>query len=101
MVSGIGKVLVLAPHTDDGELGCGGTMCKLIESGCRVYYAAFSICEDSIPEGFEPEALLKELYAATAELGLEEKDIFVLRTKVRRFNEVRQDILEYMIRLRH
>jgi LmbE family N-acetylglucosaminyl deacetylase len=101
MIPGVGKALILAPHTDDGELGCGGTMCKLIESGCRVYYAAFSICEDSVPEGFEPEALLTELYAATAELGLQEKDIFVLRNKVRRFGEVRQDILEYMIKLRY
>ena len=27
------RVLILAPHTDDGELGCGGTIAKLVESG--------------------------------------------------------------------
>ena len=101
MTDDVKAVLVLAPHTDDGELGCGGTMRKLIEAGCRVYYVAFSICEDSVPEGFEPDTLLKELYAATAQLGVEEKDVFALRHKVRRFNEVRQDILEYMIKLRY
>ena len=30
------KVLVLAPHTDDGELGCGGTVARLLEEGCEV-----------------------------------------------------------------
>lgn len=101
MLKDVRTVLVLAPHTDDGELGCGGTMCKLIEAGCRVYYVAFSICEDSVPEGFEPEALLKELYAATAQLGVREKDVFVLRHRVRRFHEVRQEILEYLVKLRY
>ena len=27
------KVLVLAPHTDDGELGCGGTIARFVEEG--------------------------------------------------------------------
>ncbi|MBT4611169.1 MAG: hypothetical protein HOC05_14085, partial [Gemmatimonadetes bacterium] len=31
------RILVLAPHTDDGELGCGGTISRLIEKGCEVY----------------------------------------------------------------
>ena len=101
MVNGIQKILVLAPHTDDGELGCGASMMRLTEAGCRVYYVAFSICEDSVPAGFDPEVLLQELHDATACLGLQEKDIFVLRHKVRRFNEVRQDILEYLVKLRY
>ncbi|MEO8151003.1 MAG: PIG-L family deacetylase, partial [Bacteroidia bacterium] len=37
------KVLVLAPHTDDGELGCGGSINRKIEEGSEVYYVAFSI----------------------------------------------------------
>ena len=36
------RVLVLAPHTDDGELGCGGTISRMVEEGREVYYAAFS-----------------------------------------------------------
>ena len=27
------RALVLAPHPDDGELGCGGTLAKLAEQG--------------------------------------------------------------------
>ena len=34
MIEGWAKALVLAPHTDDGELGCGGTMARLVEAGC-------------------------------------------------------------------
>ena len=37
------RVLVLAPHTDDGEFGCGGTMARLVEAGVEVHYQAFSI----------------------------------------------------------
>ena len=32
------NILVLAPHTDDGELGLGGTISKLIELGKKVEY---------------------------------------------------------------
>ena len=37
----IENVLVLAPHTDDGELGLGGTISKLIRQGKNVTYVAF------------------------------------------------------------
>ena len=47
-----GRVLVLAPHTDDGEFGCGGTMARLVEAGSDVRYVAFSIATRSLPEGF-------------------------------------------------
>ena len=35
------KILVLAPHTDDAELGCGGTIAKFIEVGKEVFWAVF------------------------------------------------------------
>ena len=44
------RVLVLAPHTDDGEFGAGGTMARLVESGADVRYVAFSIATRSLPE---------------------------------------------------
>ena len=46
------NILVLAPHTDDGELGLGGTISKLIELGKKVTYVAFSTAQQSVPEGF-------------------------------------------------
>jgi len=46
------KTLVLAPHTDDCELGAGGTIAKLIENGSDVYFAAFSTSDESVLVGF-------------------------------------------------
>ena len=43
MINGVERALVLAPHTDDGEFGCGGTMARLVEAGTDVRYVAFSI----------------------------------------------------------
>ena len=34
----IKTILILAPHTDDGEFGCGGTISKYVEEGVRVVY---------------------------------------------------------------
>ena len=36
------RMLLLAPHTNDGEIGRGGTIVRFIK-GKQVYYVAFSI----------------------------------------------------------
>ena len=54
MINGVERALVLAPHTDDGEFGCGGTMARLVEAGSDVRYVAFSIATRSLPEGSRP-----------------------------------------------
>ena len=91
------NVLVLAPHTDDGEFGCGGTMARLIESGVKVTYAAFSTAAKSVPAGFPGDVLKHEVRAATGLLGIPEADLKVYDFEVRMFPTLRQDILEEMI----
>ena len=91
------NVLVLAPHTDDGEFGCGGTLARLVESGVRVTYVAFSTAAKSVPEGFPKDVLKHEVRAATAVLGIPEADLIVHDFEVRMFPTLRQDILEQMI----
>src|SRR3989441_1685876 len=71
------RVLVLAPHTDDGEFGCGGTMARLADDGADVRYVAFSIATRSLPEGFPPDTLGQEVRDATAELGIPESSLTV------------------------
>jgi LmbE family N-acetylglucosaminyl deacetylase len=93
------RALVLAPHTDDGELGCGGTVARLVEGGCEVRYVAFSIATRSLPPGFEPDTLAREVREATAELGIEPESLTVHDFDVRTFPERRQDILELLVQL--
>src|SRR4051795_13293677 len=71
------RVLVLAPHTDDGEFGCGGTMARLVEAGTDVRYLAFSIPTRSRPEGFPPDSLAREVREATLELGIKPENLTV------------------------
>ena len=93
------RVLVLAPHTDDGEFGCGGTMARLVEEGAEVRYVAFSIATRSLPEGFAPDTLAREVREATAELGIPEESLTVHDFDVRTFPDHRQEILELLIEL--
>jgi N-acetylglucosamine malate deacetylase 1 len=93
------KVLVLAPHTDDGEFGCGGTLARMVENGTEVRYVAFSIATRSLPEGFPPDTLAREVREATSELGIPESQLTVHDFEVRAFPEHRQEILELLIEL--
>jgi LmbE family N-acetylglucosaminyl deacetylase len=95
-----GPVLILAPHTDDGELGCGGTICRLLEEGRSIYYVAFSICEESVPEGFPKDALEKEVKHATRHLGIKPENLILKKYPVRKFLDFRQEILENLIEIR-
>jgi LmbE family N-acetylglucosaminyl deacetylase len=99
VITGAKRVLVLAPHTDDGEFGCGGTMARLVESGAEVHYIAFSIATRSLPPGFPPDTLAREVREATSELGIPESQLTVHDFDVRRFPEFRQDILELLIKV--
>lgn len=95
------RVLILAPHTDDGELGCGATIAKLIEQGSEIFYAAFSTAEASVPPGFPRNQLEKEVQAATWKLGVKKSNLFVYKYEVRKLNYVRQELLDELIRLKN
>jgi LmbE family N-acetylglucosaminyl deacetylase len=58
------RVLVLAPHTDDAGLGCGGTISRMTEEGAELFISAFSTGDKSLPVGkprrrpvFSPEEI--------------------------------------------
>lgn len=100
MLEKIKKALVLAPHTDDGEFGCGGTITKLIEKGIEIHYVAFSACEQSVLPQFPSDILITEVKEATEVLGIEKENLHLLKYDVRTFNYKRQEILDDLIRFR-
>ena len=97
MIDYFRNVVVLAPHTDDGELGAGGTISKLIECGANVYYLAFSTAQQSVPNEFPKNILEVELFSALLHLGIPKDNIFVYNYQVRKLNYFRQEILERLI----
>ena len=100
MIQNCDNVLVLAPHTDDGELGLGGTINRLITEGKNVTYIAFSTAEESVPEGFPKDILKTEVRNATAKLGIKPENLIIYNYQVRKLNYVRQEILEELIKIR-
>lgn len=94
------RILVLAPHTDDGELGCGGSIAKFCNEEKEVYYAAFSPCIQSLPKGLPADTLINECKKATTELGIPVANILFFDFDVRKFSEKRQAILEEMVKLK-
>jgi len=100
MTVNFNNVLVLAPHTDDGELGLGGTISYLIESGSNVTYAAFSTAEESVPPGFPKDVLKTEVINATSMLGVKKENVLIYNYQVRKLSYVRQEILEELISIK-
>lgn len=79
------KALVLSPHTDDAELGCGGTIAKLVEEGWDVHVIYFSAVAERYPNLVEEAANSGEILGITHE---------VLDFHTRFFPRDRQEILQ-------
>ena len=90
------RALVLSPHTDDGELGAGATIARLVEEGTKVEYVALSA---------PLEELKKEVYRAlrcfdTSSNGV---NLDLWNYERRLFPKYRQQILDrlYLINKRY
>jgi LmbE family N-acetylglucosaminyl deacetylase len=94
------KILLLSPHTDDVELGCGGSVAKFIERGDDILWLAFSVAEDSLPEGMPKDTLAREFEKVVQRYGLGEEQREILDFRVRHMGEHRQDVLEHLVRVR-
>jgi len=94
------RILILSPHIDDGEFGCGGSIAKFIERGKELYYAAFSLAEKSLPREYPKNMLESEVKEATKVLGIKENNLYLYKYEVRKLSSFRQDILEQLIILK-
>lgn len=100
MVYSFKRVLAISPHTDDVELGAGGTVARWVEEGKEVFYVAFSIAERSVPKGLPKDILEQEVKEATKVLGIAQQNLYIYKFEVRMFPQHRQDILELLINLK-
>lgn len=93
------RILILAPHTDDGELGCGGSIARFCNEKRELHYVAFSTCKRSLPAGFPPGTLETECKAAVKKLGMAADKLQFFDLEVREFAQKRQEILEELVTL--
>jgi N-acetylglucosamine malate deacetylase 1 len=100
LMNSMRRVLVLAPHTDDAELGCGGTIARMLRDGVDIFVAAFSTAEESLPPGAAPSRLQDEFLAAMQTLGIPRNHTLVFGYPVRRLSYYRQELLEELVKLR-
>lgn len=89
------KILVLAPHTDDGELGAGGYIYQSIQNGADILYVAFSDCKEVLSKDHGKNTLSKECHQSTRILGIDK--VRILNFQVRIFADKRQQILDKLI----
>lgn len=82
------RILVLSPHTDDAELGCGGTIARFAGRAQIVILTLSDLSDDVLAE---------EARAASLELGV---DLDCRHFQHRRFDEQRQEILDLFIEYR-
>lgn len=94
------KILVLSPHTDDAELGCGGTIVKLLERGDEIFWIVFSTAEASLPVGLPKDTLKREYLNVLNTLDLNEDCSKIFDFKVRNLDNYRQEILEELVKAR-
>ncbi len=94
------EILILSPHTDDAELGCGGSIVKFLGEGHKIYWAVFSTAEESLPEGMPKDSLKKEFCSVIDNLGMSLESCLVYNFKVRSLHQHRQEILEELVKMK-
>ncbi|MEI6155216.1 MAG: PIG-L family deacetylase, partial [Deltaproteobacteria bacterium] len=91
----------LAPHTDDGEFGCGGSVARFIDEGKEVYYVAFSTAEESVPAPWPKDILKTEVKEAAKRLSIPRDNLIVFNFKVRQLSYHRQKVLEELVKIKN
>jgi len=90
------RIIILAPHADDAEYGCGGTISKICK-GADLFYVVFSFAAKSLIDGFSKEDVKAEMLQASSVLGVKRGNIISKDYEVREFPRDRQMILEDLV----
>ena len=83
------NILLLAPHADDVELGCGATVARFVEEGHNLLWVVFT----------DEQPLNSEHVRATKEIGLIDESRLAWDFKLRRLSDQRQEALELLVGL--
>lgn len=95
------RILILSPHTDDAELGCGGSIVKFINEKHDFFWIVFSTAKESLPEKFPENTLAIEYSSVMQDLGINNDYYKILDFNVRNLFRYRQEILEDLIKIRN
>ncbi|GIK22981.1 MAG TPA: PIG-L family deacetylase [Ignavibacteriaceae bacterium] len=94
------RILILSPHTDDAELGCGGSIIKFIDEKKEILWCVFSSAEDSVPDNLPKDTIKKEFIEVCKKLNLVERQYVIYNYGVRKLPEYRQEILEILVQIK-
>jgi N-acetylglucosamine malate deacetylase 1 len=94
------RVLAIAPHTDDVELSCGGTVAKLAEQGAEIHYIALTDCRESLVGEFPEDKLETECRDACAILGIAAEHVYVEHLAPKHFYRQARTIFDHLEELR-
>ncbi len=94
------NILILSPHTDDAELGAGGTITKFLKEGNQIKWVVFSTAEESLPKDIASNTLTKEFTEVYRSIGLRDDEVEIFHFKVRHLNYHRQEVLEELYRIK-
>lgn len=95
------RILLLSPHTDDVELGCGGGVTKFLAEGHDIFWVVFSTAEESLPPPLPKDSLLNEFMDVLASYQLENGQSRIFNYQVRNLDRHRQAILEELIHIKN
>jgi hypothetical protein len=96
------KVLILAPHADDAELACGGTISRLAREGYEVIILMFSIAPKDVPENFDTgiRRYESEKSAHVLNVDLRYIEFSAKMDTHRNFDRQRQEFLDLIINMK-
>jgi len=93
------KILVISPHPDDGEIGCGASICRFVREGAEVTHLLLSLSEHLVSEGFTSSDRWEEFKSSNNILGSRGFRLKDYRPIHRHFSEFRQALLDGMVGL--
>jgi N-acetylglucosamine malate deacetylase 1 len=100
LVFNANRILVVAPHIDDAELGAGGSVRRWTKEGKEVFIVNLSDTSN-IHGRLHGERLRAEAIIAASELGIQESHVQFANFALRNFNTERQAILDHLIQIKN